>query len=285
VLRDVRVPGKAGAVAVLAKRDGGEAPIGWRMFKRRVGELVKRPGFVALDATAVAAATAMAAADVSCLAVVTGRRVVGFVTERELCRRLDVDVEAATPVGEILTRAMPGVPKTMLVEEAIKVMLDRQTRHLVVLGPDGCLGGLVTDKELVDALAVDFMVENIACQELLRATPPAVSPDLSIRHTLAFMREKDLDAVLAVVLDKPVGIFTDRDATGKILGYPERLTEPLAHYMTAPVASVPTTAMVYKVILFMRQRGVRRVALFAADGSLAGLLSQQHILSYARCLG
>ena len=52
----------------------------------------------------------MAAADVSCLAVVTGRRVVGFVTERELCRRLDVDVEAATPVGEILTRAMGYVP-------------------------------------------------------------------------------------------------------------------------------------------------------------------------------
>jgi len=31
------------------------------MFKRRVGELVKRPGLVALDATAAAAATAMAA--------------------------------------------------------------------------------------------------------------------------------------------------------------------------------------------------------------------------------
>ena len=55
--------------------------------------------------------------------------------------------------------------------------------------------------------------------------------------------------------------------------------------MTGPVISVPLEAMVYKVIQFMRQKGVRRVAVVAADGTLAGLLSQREILAYARRMG
>jgi len=218
--RDGRIFGTTGGGTTAVSDDS--------MFKRRVGELVKRPGLVPAEATAAAAATAMVAQDLSCLAVVAGRRVVGFVTERDLCRRLDVDVEESTPVGEILTRAVALVPKSMLLDEAIKVMLDRRTRHLAVLGLDGSLCGLVMDKNLVEALAVDFMVENIACRELVHPTVAAVSPDISVREALAFMREKNFDAVLGVRGEKPVGIFTDRDAISRILGYPERLAEPLA---------------------------------------------------------
>lgn len=252
------------------------------MFKRRVGELVKRPAFVPLDATVAAVAAAIAAMDVSCLAVVTDRKVVGFVTEHGLCRHLDVDVDAATPVCEILMRCVTSVPKTMFVDDAVTLMLERQTRHLIVLEPDGSMCGLVTDKDLVEALAVEFMVENSICQEFVRPTQAVLPPERSIRDTLALMRDKDLDAVLAVSGDKPVGIFTDRDATIKILGHPERLTEPLSLHMSIPVVCVPMTAMVYKVILFMRQRGVRRVAVLDAEGTLAGLLGQQHILAHAR---
>lgn len=254
------------------------------MFKRRVGELAKRPVLVPVEATAGAAAAAMVAQDTSCLAVVAGRRIVGFVTERDLCRRLDVDVEATTPVGDILTRSVVTVPKSMHQGEAIKIMLDRHTRHLAVLGLDGALAGLVMDKDLVEALAVDFMVENVTCRDLVHPTTAVVSPHVSIRETLAFMREKDFDAVLAVTVEKPVGIFTARDVAARILGYPERLLEPLEHFMSAPVVSVPTAAMVYKTILFMRQRDVRRVAVVTEDGRLAGLIAQQDILRYAHRL-
>jgi CBS domain-containing protein len=256
------------------------------MFKRKVGELAKRPGLVGTEATAMAAAAAMASQDVDCLAAVNGRKVVGFVLERDLCRHLDVDLEPGTPVTEILSRSVGTVPGSMLVDEAVKHMLEQQRRHLVVQGPDGTVLGMVTDKELVDALAVDFMVENVTCQDLVRSDTVMASPDDPVRLALARMRERDTGSLVVVEGGKPVGIFTERDATSKILGHPERLTEPLGRYMSSPVISVPASAMVYKVILFMRQKGVRRVAVTQGqDGSLAGILTQRHILAYARRLG
>jgi CBS domain-containing protein len=256
------------------------------MFKRKVGELARQPGLMASDATAAAAAAAMASQGLDCLAVVTGRKVVGFVTEHDLCRRLDVDLEPDTPVTGILARSVGAVAGSMLVDEAVKHMLEQQRRHLVVRGQDGGMLGLVTDTELVDALAVDFMVENVTCEVFVRPDTVATAPDRPVREALALMRDRDVGSVMVVTGGKPAGIFTERDATTKILGHPERLTEPLERHMSAPVISVPTSAMVYKVILYMRQKDVRRVAVVRDDdGALAGLLTQRGILAQARRLG
>ena len=255
------------------------------MFKRRVGELAKRPHIVPADATVSQAADLMISADVSCLAAVTGAKVVGFITERDLVRRLDVDLDPSTSVREFIARNAGGIPKNLAVDEALKQMLERHSRHLPVVDIGGSLLGLVTARELVDALAVDFMVENAVCRDLMRTDVLVLAPERSVRDALDQMRAKSADCVLIVVAGRPMGIFSERDATAKIMGRPERLPEPLAMYMTGPVISVPLEAMVYKVIQFMRQKSVRRVAVVAADGSLAGLLSQREILAYARRMG
>lgn len=254
------------------------------MFKRRVGELAKRPHIVPADATVTQAADLMIRADVSCLAAVAGAKVVGFLTERELVRHLDVDLDPATPVRELTSRNSGGILKDLAVDEALKVLLERHARHLPVVDVNGSLFGLVTDTELVDALAVDFMVENVDCRALMRAEPIRLAPDQPVRTALDHMREKNAGCVLVVEGGKAVGIFTERDALRSIMGRPERLADPLSAHMSGPVVCVPVDAMVYKVILFMRQKGVRRLAVCEADGNLAGLLSHQDILLYARRL-
>jgi CBS domain-containing protein len=255
------------------------------MFRYCIGELAKRPPLIPADATMTQAADLMTQERVSCLAAMAGNKVVGFLTERELVQHLDVDMDPGTPIREFLAAASGGIPKDMPVSEAIKIMLERRVRHLPVLEKGGTLLGLVTDKELVDALAVDFMVENILCRDLMRADPFALAPEALIRDALALMRQKSIGCVLIVSEGKPVGIFTERDASAKIMGHPERLSEPLSRYMSAPVLIVPADAMVYKVILFMRQKGMRRVAVVESDGGLVGILTQQNILAYARRLG
>ena len=255
------------------------------MFKRRVGELAKRPHIVPADATVTQAADLMVRADVSCLAAVTGARVVGFLTERELVRHLDVDLDPSTPIREILSRTTGGIAKDLGVDEAIKLMLERRERHLPVVDVGGSLVGLVTDKELVDALAVDFMVESVDCRALMRTNPICLTPEQSVRTALDRMREKNAGCVLVTDDGKAAGIFTERDALRAITGRPERLPDPISAHMSGPVVCVPVDAMVYKVILYMRQKGVRRLAVTEADGRLAGLLSQQDILLYARRMG
>lgn len=255
------------------------------MFQRRVGELAIRPHIVAADASVAQASEVMAREGVSCLAAVIGAKVVGFLTERDLVRHLDVDLDPGTPIQDFLSRPSGAIGKDLPVIEAVKLMLDRRVRHLAVVDFGGSLLGLITDKELVDALAVDFMVENATCRQLMRAETATLSPDRPVREGLALMRLKSVGCILVVEDGKPAGIFSERDATAKIMGRPERLAEPLSAHMSAPVVSVPMDAMVYKVILYMRQKGVRRVAVVNGDGRLAGLLSQQDILTYARRLG
>ena len=255
------------------------------MFKRRVGELAKRPHIVPADATVTQAADLMAREDTSCLAAVSGAKVVGFLTERVLARHIDVDLEPDTPIRDFLARPGSGILKDLSVEEAVKHMLERRVRHLPVVDVGGSLLGIVTDKELVDALAVDFMVENVLCRDLARPRPATLAPDRPVGEALALMRAMDAGSVLLIADGKPAGIFTERDAMAAIMGRPERLDDPLSRHMHAPVISVPVDAMVYKVILFMRQKRVRRVAVVEHDGVLAGLLTQQDILRFARRLG
>lgn|GEM_PF-827289 len=256
-----------------------------KMFKRRVGELAKRPHIVPADATVTQAANLMAREDTSCLAAVSGAKVVGFLTERELTRHIDVDLDPDTPIRGLLIRPDGGILKDLPFDEAIKRMLERRVRHLPVLDVGGSLLGIVTDKELVDALAVDFMVENVVCRDLARPAPATLDARHPVREALSLMRVQNVGSVLAIADGKPAGIFTERDAMAAIMGRPERLDDPLSRYMSAPVVSVPVDAMVYKVILFMRQKAVRRVAVVEADGTLAGVLTQQDILQFARRLG
>jgi len=110
----------------------------------------------------------------------------------------------------------------------------------------GNLLGLITDRELVDALAVDFMVENVTCQDLVRPDTVVAAPDESVRTGLARMRERDVGSLLILDGGRPSGMFTERDAITKILGRPERLADPLARHMTSPVICVPTGAMIIK---------------------------------------
>uniref|UniRef100_I2PXE6 Putative signal-transduction protein containing cAMP-binding and CBS domains n=1 Tax=Desulfovibrio sp. U5L TaxID=596152 RepID=I2PXE6_9BACT len=255
------------------------------MFQRKVGELAKRPHLVAADASVTQAAAVMAREGVSCLAAVTGAKVVGFLTERDLVRHLDVDLEPHTPIREFLSRPTGAIARDLSVSEAVKLMLERRVRHLAVVDFGGSLLGLVTDKELVDALAVDFMVESATCRQLMRPDTPALPPDRPVREALALMRLRNVGCILVVADGRPAGIFSERDATTRIMGRPERLAEPLSEHMSAPVVVVPADALVYKVILFMRQRGVRRVAAIETDGTLSGILTQQDILAYARRMG
>ena len=255
------------------------------MFKHKVGELAKRPHILAVEASVTQAADLMGREGVSCLAAVSGAKVVGFLTESDLVRHFDVDVDSGAGIHELLVRPDGAIPKDMLVSEAVKILLERGMRHLPVKDYGGSLVGIVTEKELVDALAVDFMVESAVCNQLMRHDPVAASPDTTVREALGRMRANDADCVLVVAAGKLNGIFSQRDVLTRVMSDPARLTDPVSRHMSAPVVSVPSSAMIYKVILYMRQKNVRRVAVVENDGVLAGLLSQRDILTYARRIG
>jgi CBS domain-containing protein len=84
----------------------------------------------------------MNARKIGSLLVMTGDRLVGIFTERDVLtrvvpRRLDCD---KTPVGEVMSREVVTITGARTVQEAMMVMTDTRHRHLPVVEGDRVVG-------------------------------------------------------------------------------------------------------------------------------------------------
>lgn len=103
------------------------------------------------QATVRDAAKAMAEANVGCAAVMTGPRLVGMFTERDvlkrvLLRNLDVD---AVAVSQVMTTAIIAAQAEQTARDARLLMQRHHIRHLPVLDAQGNMLGMLSIRDLV----------------------------------------------------------------------------------------------------------------------------------------
>ena len=116
------------------------------------------------------------------------------------------------------------------------------------------------------------------------AAAPIVSVDhqSSVRQTLQTMNKRNVSAVI-IMADKPAGIFTERDVLKRVATKEIQLDDTaIAKVMTAPVITMPRSALVGDVLAEMYRRDIRNMPVAGEDGTLIGLLSMPEILQYAR---
>lgn len=143
------------------------------------GMLVKElmneePLIVSLDTTLKEAVSKMADARSSCLLVVSERKPVGIVTERDVttlfAEVLAGEGDLSRKVQEVMTTEPVCVTEDSLFKDALMLSRSRKLRHLPVLDELDLLVGLVTQTNLVDAYAglVDKQDELESSVEQLR---------------------------------------------------------------------------------------------------------------------
>lgn len=96
--------------------------------------------------TLVEAAGLMREMDVGALPVCEEDRLIGILTDRDIVLRGTADGRDpnATNVREVMSSSVMSVRADQAVEEAVRVMEDRQIRRLPVTGRDGRLVGIVS---------------------------------------------------------------------------------------------------------------------------------------------
>jgi CBS domain-containing protein len=107
---------------------------------------------------------------------------------------------------------------------------------------------------------------------------------LSVDEAARLMRERHVGCVVVVEQGDggrlPAGILTDRDIVTAVVA---RDVDPkslrIGDIMSANVAAVREHDTVYDVLSTMRSRGVRRLPVLGAHGVLAGILTQDDVLS------
>jgi CBS domain-containing protein len=129
---------------------------------------------VSPDVSVKEAVRIMTEAQVGALAVISGRKIVGIFTERDLMKRV-VHAErdpATTPIREVMSRPVETVPNSTSVAEAAAIMRERHIRHLAVVDQFGDLLGLVAQRYLLYDLMNDLELKVDSLEGYIMADGP-----------------------------------------------------------------------------------------------------------------
>jgi CBS domain-containing protein len=135
--------------------------------------------------------------------------------------------------------------------------------------------------DLAAAVGLDFMMENTTCQTLMSKSVLAGPPEMSARAVAQALVERRMGCMLTVQEGRPTGIVTEWDLAVTALSNGNGLDVPVAGLLISPVTCVPQTGMVYKVILHLRQKGIRHAPVVDESGRIQGILTFSDILRRA----
>ncbi len=128
---------------------------------------------------------------------------------------------ASPRVAECMSSPAITIEASAPVARAVAVMKREEVRHLPVLGPDGTLVGILTDRDLRQVIfdpsiqerlgaAVDAL-KDLTVRDVMTWTVVTARPDMSIREAASVMRERKIGALPVVERGRVVGMLTERD--------------------------------------------------------------------------
>ena len=79
-----------------------------------------------------------------------------------------------------------------------------------------------------------------------------------------------------------IGLVTDRDFRERVAARQLPLTRPVFEIMSAPLVTIPDTALVYEAILLMQEKGKRHLAVRDESGRITGLVTNIALLHFDR---
>ena len=229
----------------------------------------------------------MAAEDVGRIVITDNEVPVGIFTEKDVLKRV---VSAGIPARQTAIRSVMTAPVRAVREEthivdAFGRMYRGKFRHLLVRGRRGKIIGIVSMRRILN-LAVELgqgLSETKTLGEIAGSSIVTVDDATGVDRTIETMDKKGVTAVIVTSNNKPAGIFTERDVLKRVAAAELPVnSRSIKEVMTAPIITMPTTALVGDVLAEMYRRDIRNMPASAATGELTGLVAMPEILQYAR---
>jgi CBS domain-containing protein len=119
------------------------------MHKSIQEAMTPNPTTIEATTTAQEAAKIMKSEDVGSLPIVEGNKLIGVVTDRDLAIRIVAEGRGDdTTVGQIASKDLVTVDPEQSLEEAARLMAERQVRRLPVVEEDGRLVGILAQADI-----------------------------------------------------------------------------------------------------------------------------------------
>jgi signal-transduction protein with cAMP-binding, CBS, and nucleotidyltransferase domain len=228
----------------------------------------------------------MEAQDVGRIIITDADVPIGIFTEKDVVKRVvNAGIDARrTEIRAVMTTPVGAVREETHIIEAFGKMYRGKYRHLLVRGRRGKIIGIVSMRRILN-VAVELgqgLSETTTLGDIAAGTIVSVKDGASVHETVELMCKKNVTAVI-VLSGTPAGIFTERDVLKRVAikEIPLQQTR-ITEVMTAPIVTMPRTALVGDVLAEMYRRDIRNMPVRAEDGTLTGLVSMPEILQYAR---
>jgi signal-transduction protein with cAMP-binding, CBS, and nucleotidyltransferase domain len=259
------------------------------MFSSRVSEimtanLVSAP----VTATIFSVIEKMVATEVGRILITDDDVPVGIFTEKDVLKRVvtaKIDTRKI-PIKSVMTAPIRAVREETHIVDAFARMYRGKYRHLLVRGRRGKIIGMVSMRRILN-LAVELgqgLHETRTLGEISSHPALTVAHGATVSDTLELMNNRGAGAILVTASGaEPVGIFTERDVLTRVAA-PEIDPSLVAikEVMTAPLLSMPVTALIGDVLAEMYRRDIRNMPVRGTGGAVIGLMAMPEILQYAR---
>ncbi|MEM0378142.1 MAG: CBS domain-containing protein [Thermosphaera sp.] len=120
--------------------------------------------------------------------------------------------------SDIMSTPPVTAEETTPIEEVAKKMFEHDVSSVLVVDSAGRLVGIVTEKDIVGALAIGKIGSSIPVARFMKENPITVNPDTPLDEILEKMRRFNIRHLPVVDKDgKPVGMVTQRDLLDVVL--------------------------------------------------------------------
>lgn len=126
------------------------------------------------------------------------------------------------------------------------------------------------------------MYASVVLKDVCSTEPVCVPPDAPVSEVLTAMHARRISSVVVVEGQRPVGIFTERDAMRVFAHVPEARTVPVSAVMSTPPLVAPLDTGFFEAYHLCAQNGVRHLIVVNGAGHLYGIASDT---DFMRVLG
>ncbi|WP_018293697.1 PAS domain S-box protein [Mariprofundus ferrooxydans] len=238
--------------------------------------LSRQVSTVSPDMTMAAAAVMMAEKSTSCLVAVRDGKPEGILTEADLVRAssLQVDVDT-TPVSMFISQPPVTINSNQNVYNIFDLLVDHHVRHLVVVGQNGLLEGVITLTDIIKSVSFDDYLKAKRVADEMSKAVVTIGPQSSVLDAMTTMSRCGISCI---VINSPegraAGIFTERDAARMIAEHVDLESTSVGDVMSSPLNVLPLSASLLEASVAMREADIRRVVVVDAGGAAAGILTQ-----------
>ncbi|MEE4241994.1 MAG: CBS domain-containing protein [Desulfopila sp.] len=216
---------------------------------------------------------------ISAIVVVEGKFPCGIFTERSLLRLIIAgSCNLDQTIGEIPSKKLVTSQSETSISEAYLLFLKHNIRHLIVVGRDGELIGIVTQTDLAHNLGLEYFVSFDNIRDVITPNVVTLGKQNSLYDAMKLMNSKNISSIVIAEHSLPVGIITERDIVSFIDGEVDLFSTTLEETMTRPVRTASHNTSVHNAATLIKQLGIRRLVITDENNHIAGIVTETDII-------